>query len=97
MARHRSSIWMVSVALTGCAATTLPPLAPDHPASPLAAESPAAPSTLGHETAPAPEARAAAGYTCPMHPEIHRPEPGRCPRCGMELVPADQARGHHAR
>jgi uncharacterized protein len=25
-------------------------------------------------------------YTCPMHPEIRRNEPGRCPRCGMDLV-----------
>ncbi|MGR8934606.1 MAG: copper-transporting P-type ATPase [Gammaproteobacteria bacterium] len=24
-------------------------------------------------------------YTCPMHPEIRQPEPGRCPRCGMLL------------
>jgi hypothetical protein len=30
---------------------------------------------------------AAASYTCPMHPEIVRPEPGRCPKCGMKLVP----------
>jgi uncharacterized membrane protein YraQ (UPF0718 family) len=26
-------------------------------------------------------------YTCPMHPEIVRAEPGRCPKCGMELIP----------
>ena len=25
-------------------------------------------------------------YTCPMHPEIVRDKPGRCPICGMELV-----------
>ena len=25
-------------------------------------------------------------YTCPMHPEIIRDKPGRCPICGMELV-----------
>jgi uncharacterized membrane protein YraQ (UPF0718 family) len=24
-------------------------------------------------------------YTCPMHPEISRDAPGRCPRCGMPL------------
>ena len=28
------------------------------------------------------------GYVCPMHPDVSRPGPGRCPRCGMELVPA---------
>lgn len=25
-------------------------------------------------------------YTCPMHPEIIRDEPGKCPICGMDLV-----------
>ncbi|MFC5872890.1 Cu2+-exporting ATPase [Chryseobacterium arachidis] len=28
----------------------------------------------------------AAKYTCPMHPEIIRNEPGDCPICGMDLV-----------
>ena len=27
-------------------------------------------------------------FTCPMHPEIKRAEPGKCPICGMTLVPA---------
>jgi Cu(I)/Ag(I) efflux system membrane fusion protein len=27
-------------------------------------------------------------YTCPMHPQIRQPTPGRCPICGMQLVPA---------
>ncbi|MDD2857205.1 MAG: copper-translocating P-type ATPase [Candidatus Nanopelagicales bacterium] len=27
-------------------------------------------------------------YTCPMHPEIIRDAPGRCPICGMHLEPA---------
>lgn len=26
-------------------------------------------------------------YTCPMHPEIIKNEPGKCPICGMDLVP----------
>src|SRR6186713_255879 len=26
-------------------------------------------------------------YTCPMHPEIIRDQPGACPICGMDLVP----------
>ncbi|MGH8643371.1 MAG: heavy metal-binding domain-containing protein, partial [Gammaproteobacteria bacterium] len=29
----------------------------------------------------------AAGFTCPMHPEILRDEPGECPICGMALEP----------
>lgn len=28
----------------------------------------------------------AAVYTCPMHPEVSQPGPGRCPKCGMDLV-----------
>ncbi|HEX6975640.1 MAG TPA: efflux RND transporter periplasmic adaptor subunit [Vicinamibacterales bacterium] len=27
-------------------------------------------------------------WTCPMHPEVREPKPGRCPKCGMDLVPA---------
>ena len=27
-------------------------------------------------------------FTCPMHPQIRQPAPGRCPICGMALVPA---------
>lgn len=26
-------------------------------------------------------------YTCSMHPQVHRDEPGDCPICGMKLVP----------
>ena len=31
-------------------------------------------------------------YTCPMHPEVTSSQPGKCPKCGMKLVPkkADQ-------
>ena len=25
-------------------------------------------------------------YTCPMHPEIQSAKPGKCPKCGMDLV-----------
>jgi Ni,Fe-hydrogenase III large subunit len=28
-------------------------------------------------------------YTCSMHPEVVQEEPGKCPRCGMELVPRE--------
>ncbi len=26
-------------------------------------------------------------YTCPMHPDVRRPAPGACPKCGMALEP----------
>jgi Cu+-exporting ATPase len=35
----------------------------------------------------APEPGASVEYTCPMHPEIVRSEPGACPICGMDLEP----------
>ncbi|MDQ2070345.1 efflux RND transporter periplasmic adaptor subunit [Natronospira bacteriovora] len=28
-------------------------------------------------------------WTCPMHPQVERDEPGRCPICGMDLVQRD--------
>ena len=31
----------------------------------------------------------AAEYTCPMHPEIVRQQPGECPICGMALEPRE--------
>lgn len=29
-------------------------------------------------------------YTCSMHPQVRENEPGNCPICGMELIPADE-------
>ncbi|TSC83036.1 MAG: putative copper-exporting P-type ATPase B [Parcubacteria group bacterium Gr01-1014_19] len=29
-------------------------------------------------------------YTCPMHPEVVREQPGICPECGMNLVPSKE-------
>src|SRR5215468_795528 len=45
-----------------------------------------------------PEARASAAagealWTCPMHPQIVRKEPGNCPICGMALEPMTPAAG----
>lgn len=28
-------------------------------------------------------------YTCPMHPDVHKPAPGACPICKMDLVPIE--------
>lgn len=30
-------------------------------------------------------------YSCPMHPDVVREAPGRCPRCGMTLLPSAPA------
>lgn len=29
-------------------------------------------------------------YTCSMHPQVRSDKPGKCPICGMELIPASQ-------
>jgi Cu(I)/Ag(I) efflux system membrane fusion protein len=29
-------------------------------------------------------------WTCSMHPQIRMPEPGKCPICGMDLIPLKQ-------
>ncbi|MGD0024198.1 MAG: heavy metal-binding domain-containing protein [Xanthobacteraceae bacterium] len=26
-------------------------------------------------------------YFCPMHPDVRQPTPGKCPKCGMDLLP----------
>jgi hypothetical protein len=26
-------------------------------------------------------------YICPMHPEVRQPNAGKCPKCGMDLLP----------
>jgi len=39
----------------------------------------------------------AAGYTCPMHPEVQQHKPGKCPKCGMELAAADEQRAHEGK
>lgn len=34
-----------------------------------------------------PSAPAATTYACPMHPEVTSEHEGKCPKCGMTLVP----------
>lgn len=53
----------------------------------------------GQEEQPAPvinikEAKGFQKYTCPMHPQIVQDEPGKCPLCGMTLVPLSKTASH---
>lgn len=36
----------------------------------------------------------AAAYICPMHPEVRRDKPGKCPKCGMDLVSKEKGEKH---
>jgi Cu(I)/Ag(I) efflux system membrane fusion protein len=45
------------------------------------------PAPLEYKPEPIPAAAPSAIYRCPMHPEVRASTPGKCPRCGMELVP----------
>jgi hypothetical protein len=57
------------------------------PTTPPATVRPSAPPAMP----PVPAASSAPGerdYTCPMHPEVHSATPGKCPKCGMDLVPS---------
>jgi Cu(I)/Ag(I) efflux system membrane fusion protein len=36
---------------------------------------------------PGPRSPAEKDFTCPMHPDVHSPAPGKCPKCGMDLAP----------
>jgi hypothetical protein len=68
-----------------------PPLALAQPAAePAQSEQPAPaaqPVPSAAAATPAADSAAATVYTCPMHPEIVSDKPGRCPKCGMKLVP----------
>jgi hypothetical protein len=44
-------------------------------------------SVGGAQGVEAGDAGVSSGYVCPMHPEVTSPAPGRCSKCGMNLVP----------
>lgn len=97
MKLRRHTLILAALSLASCA-TPRAELGPDHPASPEAAEgqayevpalTPIGPSSPAAVTPEAPASgtdAAVEDYTCTMHPQIHLPQPGNCPICGMTLV-----------
>lgn len=55
-------------------------------------------SACTHASSPTGPVLAGTLYTCPMHPEIVRGQPGPCPKCGMALeamgIPAEEEVNH---
>ena len=94
----RSLCAIVATAVgVGCAGEPLPPsYSRRDPANPQALEvradnavpptaAPTAVDPMQHsETS---EGDAGVVYTCSMHSEVRQSAPGRCPKCGMTLVP----------
>lgn len=50
---------------------------------------PAAPQA-GKSVQPVANKPTATQYTCTMHPEVRAEKPGKCPKCGMKLVPVEK-------
>jgi Cu(I)/Ag(I) efflux system membrane fusion protein len=73
----------MSDAMAPAMPSSAPPSAPMPMPAPLKRPSPAAPHGMA-----APSAPATTVYTCPMHPEVRSNARGKCPKCGMDLVPA---------
>lgn len=48
-------------------------------------------SEKAQDTSEKQEVITATYYTCSMHPEIHSAQPGKCPKCGMDLIKEETA------
>lgn len=71
-----NSLVITAIAVTGCSQKKNEPVPPSQQAAPKT-------------TTPAAEV---VEYTCTMHPEVRQNEPGKCPKCGMDLVRVEPAK-----
>lgn len=66
----------------------------EHAATPSPSQMPTAPTSAPATATPEPTSAPAPSivYSCPMHPEVRSDAPGKCPKCGMDLVPMPSAK-----
>jgi hypothetical protein len=97
----------LALTVSACATSARRAPSPWDPSNPDATSSPVRAMTALTASALAPPSAAPladpggsppspAGYVCPMHPDVTAHAPGRCPKCGMKLVPQGAAHGHGA-
>ena len=93
MMLRATALSLVVVCLaTACSPGPMPvSQSPHDPSNPAAVEGvvPSVPlgSAGGARGVEAGDAGVSSGYVCPMHPEVTSSAPGRCSKCGMNLVP----------
>lgn len=103
IARKLPAVLFVTIFM-GCASQTLQlPISTNDPANPNAPESAFSPrpnllqtetpvTTEQPVTEPTPLTHPPTAYACPMHPEAVQSGPGKCPKCGMRLVPSEPSK-----
>jgi hypothetical protein len=79
-----STYWNSPESPTDGGAEAMTPAQEPPPLPPAPPTPPSPPSNARSRAAPAPPATV---YSCPMHPEVTSPTPGKCPKCGMDLQP----------
>ena len=88
---RKFAVGALALTVSACASTARRVPSPWDPSNPEAPSSPVRALTALSASALAPPAAPPtappAGYVCPMHPDVTAHEAGRCPRCGMKLVP----------
>lgn len=80
-----ASLILLSIVFTACSNNATN----DAASKPAAADSAAAFGTTAAAKDTSMTKATAVVYTCKMHPEVISDKPGKCPKCGMDLVKKD--------
>ena len=84
----RAALFPFVIAIASCAEGHLPSYSANDPRNPNAPEGKAVvtPSTADAPLEDAGATRGDVVYVCPMHSDVTRDRPGKCPRCGMTFI-----------